>query len=65
VLSALCADGTFATTGSDGTFNFWDKEQRQRLKAFTPRRPPIPCGQFSRDGQIFAYAVSCASPPPV
>ena len=22
--------GTFATTGSDGTFNFWDKEARQR-----------------------------------
>lgn len=50
--------GTFATTGSDGTFNFWDKEQRQRLKAFTPRRPPIPCGAFNRDGTIFAYAVS-------
>jgi WD40 repeat protein len=26
--------GTFATTGSDGTFNFWDKDSRQRLKAF-------------------------------
>ena len=27
--------GTFATTGSDGTFNFWDKDSRQRLKAFS------------------------------
>ncbi len=50
--------GTFATTGSDGTFNFWDKDSRQRLKAFVPPRPPIPCGAFNRDGTIFAYAVS-------
>lgn len=29
--------GTFATTGSDGTFCFWDKDARQKLKAFTKR----------------------------
>ena len=25
--------GTFATAGSDGTYNFWDKDSKQRLKA--------------------------------
>lgn len=50
--------GTFATTGSDGTFNFWDKDSRQRLKAFNKASLPIPCGAFNRDGSIFAYAVS-------
>ena len=50
--------GTFATTGSDGTFNFWDKDSRQRLKAFGKCNLPIPVGSFNRDGTIFAYAVS-------
>lgn len=26
--------GTFCTAGSDGTFNFWDKDAKQRLKGF-------------------------------
>mmetsp|Transcript_59040 Transcript_59040/g.117299 ORF Transcript_59040/g.117299 Transcript_59040/m.117299 type:complete len:221 (-) Transcript_59040:175-837(-) len=52
------AFGTFATTGSDGTFNFWDKDSRQRLKAFNKACSPIPCGSFNREGNIFAYAVS-------
>jgi WD40 repeat protein len=26
--------GTFATAGADGTFNFWDKDSKQRLHAF-------------------------------
>jgi mRNA export factor len=50
--------GTFATTGSDGTFNFWDKDSRQRLKAFQKASAPIPVGAFNRDGTIFSYAVS-------
>jgi mRNA export factor len=25
--------GTFATAGSDGTYAFWDKDKRQRLKS--------------------------------
>ncbi|PWZ32455.1 Protein RAE1 [Zea mays] len=28
--------GTFATTGSDGSFNFWDKDSKQRLKVVFP-----------------------------
>ena len=50
--------GTFVTTGSDGTFNFWDKDSRQRLKAFAKASAPIPCGGFNREGNIYAYAVS-------
>ena len=45
--------GTFVTAGSDGAFNFWDKDSKQRLKV--PRSPhdsalltptlvlPMPC----------------------
>eukprot|EP00884_Botryococcus_braunii_P010599 jgi/Botrbrau1/19540/Bobra.0035s0034.2 len=50
--------GTFVTTGSDGAFNFWDKDSKQRLKAMSKANNPIPCGNFNRDGSIFAYAVS-------
>eukprot|EP00232_Nephroselmis_pyriformis_P003770 CAMPEP_0182913508 /NCGR_PEP_ID=MMETSP0034_2-20130328/38079_1 /TAXON_ID=156128 /ORGANISM="Nephroselmis pyriformis, Strain CCMP717" /LENGTH=341 /DNA_ID=CAMNT_0025050235 /DNA_START=160 /DNA_END=1182 /DNA_ORIENTATION=+ len=50
--------GTFATTGADGTYNFWDKDSKQRLKALQRCNQPIPCGAFNHDGSIFAYAVS-------
>jgi len=50
--------GTFATTGSDGTFNFWDKDSKQRLKPFSKMPQPIPCGAFNMDGKIYAYASS-------
>ncbi|TPX32638.1 hypothetical protein SmJEL517_g04315 [Synchytrium microbalum] len=58
--------GTFSTAGSDGTFNFWDKDSKQRLKTSTaindPAQPnvlcPIPATSFNRDGRIFAYAAS-------
>lgn len=55
--------GTFVTAGSDGTYNFWDKDSKQRLKAmqkcqYGPDPAPIPCGAFNSDGSIYAYAVS-------
>lgn len=55
--------GTFATAGSDGTYNFWDKDSKQRLKAqnkcmYGTDPAPISCGAFNRDGSIYAYAVS-------
>jgi len=50
--------GTFATAGSDGTFNFWDKDSKQRLKPFSRCNQAISAGSFSMDGSIFAYAVS-------
>lgn len=49
---------TFATSGSDGAYNFWDKENKQRLKAMQRCNQPIPCSTFNFDGTIFAYAVS-------
>ena len=37
-VNAICfhkQHGTFCTAGSDGTFNFWDKDAKQRLKNFS------------------------------
>ncbi|XP_044479579.1 protein RAE1-like [Mangifera indica] len=48
---------TFATSGSDGAFNFWDKDSKQRLKAMSRCGQPIPCSTFNNDGSIFAYSV--------
>jgi len=50
--------GTFATAGADGTYNFWDKDSRQRLKQFPKGPQPIPCAAFNNDGTIYAYASS-------
>lgn len=50
--------GTFVTTGADGHYNFWDKDSKQRLKAMARCPAPIPCGNFNKDGTIYAYAVS-------
>lgn len=47
---------TFATAGSDGAFNFWDKDSKQRLKAMLRCNQPIPCGTFNNDGSIYAYS---------
>lgn len=51
---------SFATAGSDGTFVYWDKDSKSRLKAFSriPTRGAITCGRFSADGSMFAYAQS-------
>jgi mRNA export factor len=50
--------GTFSTAGSDGNFNFWDKDSRQRLKTFAKVDQPITCSTFSAAGDIFVYAAS-------
>lgn len=50
--------GTFSTAGGDGTFVFWDKENRQRLKQFNSCNYPVTAGKFNAMGDIFAYAVS-------
>lgn len=50
--------GTFSTAGSDGTFNYWDKDSKQRLKSFNNVGSPISTTCFNRDGRIFAYACS-------
>jgi len=49
--------GTFATAGADGNFHFWDKDSKQRLKAFKQSDQPISCCEFNAQGNLFAYAV--------
>ena len=49
--------GTFATTGSDGVVTFWDKDNKQRLKAFPAMSQSVPCSAFNSAGNLFAYAV--------
>ncbi|WCJ25773.1 Transducin/WD40 repeat-like superfamily protein [Euphorbia peplus] len=48
---------TFATAGSDGAFNFWDKDIKQKLKAMTRCPHPIPSSAFNNDGSIYASSV--------
>eukprot|EP01133_Synstelium_polycarpum_P010269 gene10269-11977_t len=50
--------GTFATAGSDGSFNFWDKEFKNRLKQFPKVAQPISCAAFNPEATLYAYAVS-------
>jgi len=50
--------GTFSTSGSDGTFNFWDKDSKSRLKGFASVGTSIIASDFNSTGTIFAYAAS-------
>jgi mRNA export factor len=50
--------GTFATVGSDGVVNFWDKDNKQRLKGFNAIQRTITAAAFNGGGQMFAYASS-------
>lgn len=50
--------GTFATAGGDGSFHFWDKDHRHRLKGFPSMQASIPVVNFNRNGSVFAYALS-------
>lgn len=50
--------GTFATAGSDGTFHFWDKDSKQRLKQFPKVSQPICAATFNAEGNLYAYAAS-------
>ena len=47
-----------ATVGSDGKFNFWDRDNRNLLKRSEAMEQSISCCAFNHTGQIFAYAVS-------
>ena len=49
--------GTFATVGSDGTYVFWDKDSKQRLKLFHKMQNSITAAAFNSQGTVFAYAV--------
>ncbi|XP_042068272.1 protein RAE1-like isoform X1 [Salvia splendens] len=48
---------TFATTGSDGSFSFWDKDNKTRLKEMARCNQPVTCSSFNHDGSIFGYSV--------
>ena len=51
-------NGTFATGGSDGEVNFWDRINRSRL-AHLPLLPlPITAMDFSSDASVLAYCTS-------
>ena len=50
--------GTFATAGSDGVYNFWDKDSKQRLMAFKPSGNCISCASFNPVGNLYAYGLS-------
>jgi mRNA export factor len=50
--------GTFSTAGSDGTFHFWDKDAKHRLKGYPEVGGSITATSFNHNGTIFAYAIS-------
>ncbi|KAK1828358.1 WD40-repeat-containing domain protein [Podospora conica] len=50
--------GTFSTAGSDGTFHFWDKDAKHRLKGYPNVGGSIASTTFNKTGSIFAYAIS-------
>lgn len=49
--------GTFATAGADGSYNFWDKDSKQRLKPFKRCDQPITCAAWNQNGTLYAYGV--------
>lgn len=49
--------GTLVTVGSDGTFSFWDKDARTKLKSSETIDQSITKCAFNYSGHIFAYAV--------
>lgn len=49
--------GTLVTVGSDGTFSFWDKDARTKLKSSESMGEAITKCCFNARGEIFAYAV--------
>ncbi|KAL2135377.1 hypothetical protein VTI74DRAFT_8789 [Chaetomium olivicolor] len=50
--------GTFSTAGSDGTFHFWDKDAKHRLKGYPNVGGSITATTFNKNGTIFAYSIS-------
>ena len=51
---------TFATVGSDGVINYWDKDERHRLRSYErfKGQSPITCCNFSPTGNLFVYGLS-------
>ncbi len=49
--------GTFSTAGSDGTWHYWDKDAKHRLKGYPNVGGCITATAFNKTGTIFAYAI--------
>lgn len=54
---AFNCHGTFATAGGDGTYSFWDKESRQRIKNSVKLANGITASGFNRNANLYAYAL--------
>lgn len=50
--------GTLATVGSDGKYNFWDKNARQKLKHGDQHDLPVSACAINGKGNLFAYSES-------
>lgn len=50
--------GTFATGGTDGVVNFWDRVNRKRIRQLPKYPTSIASLGFNRDGQLLAVASS-------
>ena len=53
--SVLCGRSglsTFSTAGSDGTFHFWDKDAKHRLKGYPSVGGTISSTAFNRNGNV-------------
>mmetsp|Transcript_9736 Transcript_9736/g.15708 ORF Transcript_9736/g.15708 Transcript_9736/m.15708 type:complete len:112 (-) Transcript_9736:232-567(-) len=55
---AFHPSGTLATVGSDGSFCFWDKDSKSRLKMSARSSMPVSSCAFNADGTLFAYSAS-------
>ncbi|RDW75973.1 putative nuclear pore complex protein SonA [Coleophoma crateriformis] len=50
--------GTFSTAGSDGTFHFWDRNNKHRLTHYQAVGGSITATGYNYDGKLWAYAIS-------
>lgn len=50
--------GTFATRSSDGSFQFWAKDRKCRLKEYSKVGGPITATAFIGNRALFAYSVT-------
>jgi len=48
---------TFATCSSDGSFNFWDKDNRTKVKGWGACSMPVTCCAFNKASNCFAWAL--------
>lgn len=48
---------TFVTCGSDGSFSFWDKDLKHRLKSHVGFGVPITAANFNNNGSMFVYSL--------